>query len=317
MKHKDMVLSILDKNRGEAVSGEALATELGLTRSAVWKTVKALRKDGYMISSKSNSGYTLDSKCDLITEEKIRKGLKKQNVDIILLETVDSTNNYAKKLLTDGKTNSFLVVANAQTGGRGRHGKSFFSPKNGIYMSYVFFPDSDVADVVSVTSRAAVAVARAISNTSKINVGIKWVNDLYVENKKIAGILTEAVSDFEEMIAHSVVIGIGINFGDVGFPPELSDIATSIPLGLTTRSEVISEVVNELDIITHDLTDSSYINEYRARSVVINKEIKYTYRTETKYGRVTAINDDASLSVIGDDGVLLKLSSGEITLRVI
>ena len=318
MNQKDRVIEILDKNRGKTISGETLAEELGITRSAVWKIIKTLRKDGYRINSRSNAGYTLDRDFDIITEEKIRKGLSDAaNIDIILLDCVDSTNNYAKRLLTEGRTNDFLVVAKTQTKGRGRQGKSFFSPDSGIYMSYVFHPNTGVSDVVSVTSRAAVATARAVKKCTGIDVGIKWVNDIYIGDKKLAGILTEAISDFEEMITHSVIVGIGINFGDSNFPPELSDIAVSVPCSLTTRANIIAQVTRELISLTHDLADISYINEYRALSIVIGKEIKYTYRGQTKYGRVIGINDDSSLSVTGDDGIDVRLSSGEISLRIV
>ena len=200
---KEDILKTLSGARERYLSGQELAKTFGVSRNAVWKAVKALQADGVEIEAVTNKGYRLApgalTRFDIVLPE---------GVELYFYDSIDSTNTQAKRLLAEGLSGKALITANEQTAGRGRQGRSFYSPKNtGIYYSYVFHPKKTLADAVFITTAAAVSVIRAIERLSTVKPTIKWVNDVYVEGKKVCGILTEAVSDFESGALESVIAG--------------------------------------------------------------------------------------------------------------
>ncbi|MEG1870124.1 MAG: biotin--[acetyl-CoA-carboxylase] ligase, partial [Oscillospiraceae bacterium] len=215
MSVKSSVLQMLEANRGNSVSGQQLANELGVSRSAVWKAIKALETDGYAIEAVTNKGYLLASSNDLISAEGINNYLAAQykKLPITALKTVSSTNTHARMMAANGAKHGTIVVSEEQTNGKGRMGRTFFSPEgSGIYMSIILRPNTHTTNAVFITTAAAVAVCRAIAKLTVAKPTIKWVNDIILRDKKICGILTEAVTDFENGMVESVVVGIGINF---------------------------------------------------------------------------------------------------------
>ena len=214
MSSKSNILQILEKNRGTYVSGEELAQQLQISRSAIWKAISELKKEGYQIISVTNKGYCLSDATDVISAEGIGPYLTNGSQDMIhVFKTVDSTNLVAKKMALEQAPHGTVVLAEEQTAGRGRMGRSFHSPAgSGIYMSFILRPNLTSNDAVLITTAASVAVARAIEEVTHIHTGIKWVNDVYMNGKKICGILTEALTDFESGGIESIILGIGINF---------------------------------------------------------------------------------------------------------
>ncbi len=201
MSAKDKILEILEENRGNFVSGEFLAAQAQVSRAAVWKAITALRANGYDIQGVTKLGYTLAEDTDRLTAAGISACLSptlREQLTILSYDTLDSTNNEAKRQLAaeeiaDGKM--LLIAAEQQTAGRGRLGRSFYSPPDtGIYMSFVFTAAASLTDAVGITGAAAVAVARAVRSLTGKAPQIKWVNDVFLEDKKICGILTEAVT---------------------------------------------------------------------------------------------------------------------------
>ncbi len=318
MSLKDDVLLTLEEHRGSYVSGQEMAGALGVTRAAVNKAVTALKAGGYDIEASTKLGYRVLG--DVLSAPGIRAYLpeKYRDMEIVALRETDSTNNEAKRRLTAGHTGAALITAEKQTEGRGRRGRSFASPAGtGVYITLAVPTDAAISDAVSSTTRAAAAAASAIEDLTGRAVGIKWVNDLYLDGKKISGILTEAVSDFETGMTQTLIIGIGINLKSEGLPEELRDIAGAIDDESITRCEIIGKVAGAILDIVADLKDKSYIKEYKARSMVIGQFVTFSgdgYEDMT--GKAIDIDGDGGLVVKLPDGTEKILRSGEITLRV-
>ncbi|MDE6189108.1 MAG: biotin--[acetyl-CoA-carboxylase] ligase [Clostridia bacterium] len=321
MTLKKRLLQIFETHRGEALSGQQLADELQVSRNSVWKTVKTLQSEGYKILAATNKGYVLEKGNDILSEESLRVNLAEEykDVDVIVLSNTSSTNAEAMTRLMNGKIkHGALIVADEQSQGRGRMGKSFFSPKSGIYMSVCLCKNVEkLTDVTLITPAAAVAVRRSIAKYTNLDAKIKWVNDIYIGKKKVCGILTQADIDFESGKAGTFIVGIGVNFINQDFPDELKDKACALfdtqPSDVT-RSQIICEIYAELLKLTEDLTDRSFMREYKEYSLVVGKEIVYTINGEEKRGVVIDIDEDGGLLIKGDDGEV-KLTCGEISIR--
>ena len=236
---------------------------------------------------------------------------------------MDSTNTELKKRALDGGVHGLTLLAEEQTGGKGRLGRSFYSPPGtGIYMSILLRPEVTGADAVLITTAASVAVCRGIRNVLGIDTQIKWVNDIYYEDKKICGILTEAISDFELGRIDSVVVGIGINYQTDDFPDELQARAGCIGRGSgIPRNWLVASILEEFWNIYENLTGREFMEEYRGRSNVIGKEIRFLERGSWREAVARDIDHNGGLIVEykGEDGELLRrtLHTGEITLRVL
>ncbi len=319
MSLKERILAFLQINSGKYISGQQLADEFGVSRNAVWKAVNQIRSDGYTVDSVSNKGYCLSSESDVLSVHEITDNLKDsaKNLTVLVIDSVDSTNNYAKRMIINGNDKNMLIAANEQTSGRGRLGRSFFSPKNtGIYMSFLLHSELELSDAVSVTTAAAVAVVKAIEKLTYTRPSIKWVNDVYLGDKKICGILTEGISGFEQGIAQALIIGIGINLSTSDFPEAIKNTAGAINDKKLKRNALISEVANELCKIISELPDRSYIDDYRRYSMIIGKKIDF-YKNNIKYsGTAVDVDQSGGLIVKLNDGSMTTLTSGEITVRL-
>lgn len=234
-------------------------------------------------------------------------------------ESIDSTNNRAKALAQSGAEQGTIVIAESQTAGRGRFGRKFHSPEgSGVYLSIVFRPNFGAERAVMLTSMAAVAVARAIEAVAKVEASIKWVNDVYIGNKKVCGILCEAGLDFESGRMQYVVAGIGVNVGKIDFPDELTNIATSISNECgenIDRNRFIAELLNQLDALFPLLESGGFMQESRSRSNVIGKKIRVLQGERSYCAQAVDIDDDGSLIVIDECGKTQTLHSGEVSLR--
>ncbi|MBQ9708564.1 MAG: biotin--[Firmicutes bacterium] len=220
MTTKDAVLGALKEHRGEYLSGEELSGALHLSRTSIWKAIKTLREEGHIIEAVTNRGYMLIPDNRLITESGVREGLSdaNKNIPIHVYDVIDSTNLQARKLAQEGAPGSTVVIARQQTAGRGRLGRGFFTPREVIYLSIIIKPDFDLSKSVLITSAAAVAVAEAIEEVAGLEANIKWVNDVYVDGRKVCGILTEGITDLDTGRIEFLVIGIGLNTDVSNFP---------------------------------------------------------------------------------------------------
>lgn len=324
MSVKTQLLSILEANRGTDLSGEELAVRLGVSRTAVWKAMRSLREQGYQIEAVKNRGYRLQESTDVLSEEGIRLELQEpyRRFPILVHKVVDSTNIEAKRAALEDGVHGLTILAEEQRKGRGRRGREFYSPaQTGIYMSILLKPDLPGTDAILTTTAASVAVCRAIRKVLGMEAKIKWVNDVYIGDRKICGILTEAISDCEVGKIDTVIVGIGINYKTMDFPEELSGRAgcvaadTNIP-----RNRLVAAVLNEFWDIYEHLSERKFIDEYRAFSNVIGKEVRFQEKDVWKEGKALDIDSEGGLVVEfqDEDGQTKTcvLHTGEITLRV-
>ena len=330
MSVKTEILTLLEASRDKSLSGQDMAERLGVSRAAVWKAVKALQNEGYMVEAVNNRGYRLLEDSDVLSAEGIRLNLEKryQNCEIAIHKCLESTNLEVKKRALDGAGEGLVVLTEEQTAGRGRRGRSFASPRGtGIYMSFLFRPTPEQStDIVLITTAVSVAVCRAIRTVLHEEPTIKWVNDVYLRGRKICGILTEAVSDFESGRIDTVVVGIGINYREPegGFPEELRDVAGAVCTeeNSVPRNVLVAAVINELFSLYEGLSEKTYMEDYRRWSNVLGRKVRFTVGTGTGMesdmanGTAVDIDDDGGLVVRMEDGSEQVLRTGEITLRV-
>ena len=318
MSTKSKVLESLETNKPNFVSGEKLAQNLGLSRSAVWKAIKTLEREGYKIDSSTRKGYRLLDVNDLLSEEGIRLHLNNKQGDIFVFNKTASTNLEAKKLGIEGYKNGTIVVADEQIQGRGRFGRTFISPKGkGIYLSLIVKPlNMNIEEVSFSTILTVVGVMRALKKFTDQKIKIKWVNDLYVGTKKISGILTELVSDIESGNVDFIVVGIGININakESDFPRDLRKIATSINVGNFTRNEIIAEITNEVLNVFENFNKTDIIEEYKKNQLLIGKIISYEKDGLIKTGIAKDISSEGCL-VVEVDKKIEKLNSGEVSVQ--
>lgn len=320
MSTTEQLLRILESRRGDSISGEELAGALGITRAAVWKHIKKLRDDGYIINGVKNSGYCLAKEDDRLSAEGIRPFLNDPAVAdrVFVYDVLDSTNTEAKRRVLDGAEQGTVVIARRQTAGKGRLGRSFYSPEDkGIYLTVILRPKLSTPQAVSVTAVASVAVARAIEKVMGKSTDIKWVNDVYLHGKKICGILSEAVTDLESGRIEGIVVGIGINCTTV-FPDELGKVAGSIVEendSAAVRNQIAAEVINQMLDAEEMIKTGSYLEEYRRRSMVLGKQITILQEHGSCY-TAKDIGRNGELILVSADGAERILSSGEVSIRL-
>ena len=331
MPVKDEVRKALHDNREEFLSGEQLSEKLGVSRAAIWKAVKALREEGLCIEAVTNKGYILSSSSELVSEGMLCRAIKGhcRQGHVHVFDVTDSTNLQAKKLVLDRMaSHGSLVFANQQTAGRGRLGRDFHSPRNGIYMSIVIEPEFDMSHSGLVTVSAAAAVAEALHQICGIDAQIKWVNDVYVEGRKVCGILTEAMTDFETGAIEALIIGIGINTNTDDFPEKIRGIAGAVSLEDAKAKAALIAKVSELvleNVQQIGKRHPAFMKIYRDRSMVLGRDItvykgKYREDPTVEIGgtkaKAMAIDDEGGLLVKYRNGKEENLTTGEVSVRV-
>ena len=356
MTTRENVFDVLSRSEGEAVSGEKLAEICGVSRAAIWKAINALREQGLQIEGTTNGGYQLKDD-DIFSDELFRQTFASNYPDfseshIECFKEIDSTNTYAKRILAEcgnlrdssgalteagKKYHKAIFIAEKQTAGRGRLGRTFVSPeKTGIYISVIYAPKGGITNPARLTACAAVAICRAIKNVvcklpegTSIEPQIKWINDIFVNGKKVCGVLAEGVANFESGMIEAAVVGMGINIkkNTTAFEGQLADVvgtledATSAKI---SRIDIAAEVAGQvLKIFEEDASSEAahkaIIKEYKEASFLIGRELtvypligdeKSSYKATA-----TDIDDNAGLIVTLEDGSKRTLSSGEVSLK--
>lgn len=322
MTSKSKVLHLLEQHRGQYLSGEELAKTLEISRSGVWKAVKELQKEGYAIAAGTNKGYCLASDSDLLSSEGILAYWPDGKAELLHVhKQLDSTNSEAKRMAVSGALHGTVILAEEQSGGRGRLGRSFYSPPgSGIYMSVILHPQVSAAQSILVTTGACVAICRAIEAVTGLTCAIKWVNDIYCRQRKVCGILTEAVTNFETGTIESIVLGIGINFKrrDEDFPEDILGKAGALyqtETGGITRNRLVAAVLQELQALDEMLQTGSFMEEYRQRSLVLGKTVQVLSRGGSRTAQVLEIDDTGALVVRYEDGSDGVVNTGEVSIR--
>lgn len=319
MSIKSELLEVLTAHKGECVSGEKIGEQLHCTRAAVWKAVKALREEGYTILSGTNRGYVLTESSDALSADGIKAKLKKKDVPVTVLEVTTSTNRAAKQAgIAENAPHGTVIAARCQTEGSGRRGRRFYSPaESGLYFTVVLRPPKDVQDSLLLTTAAAVAAVRGVEEVCRVALSIKWMNDLYLNEKKVGGILTEAVTDFESGAIEFVVVGIGLNLYEPenGFPKELQKKAGAILAKDTPvdRSALMAAIVNNL---LEEAQKEEISPLYRERNIVPGKKVTVTTSHREYDGEALEILPDGRLVVRDEKGREESLAFGDISLRM-
>lgn len=322
MTVKEKIKIIFESRKGEYISGEELAAEAGCTRGAVWKAVKSLEAEGYRIDAVTNKGYCLTSENDIISEEGIRKYLETDCIsDIHVYRTVDSTNLVMKKIAAEGAKEGTLVVSGEQSAGRGRLGREFFSPPDsGIYMSILLRPSMEASDAIRITTAAAAATSETIERITGKKTGIKWVNDIYTENRKVCGILTEASFNIEFGGFEYVVPGIGINVYEPegGFPDEILGVAGAVLKDrvFDTRNKIIAGIAESFMKYYSDINSGSYFESYEKRLMWKGRKINVISPSGTVPAVLKGVDRECRLIVEYENGETGIVSSGEISIRL-
>ncbi len=256
---------------------------------------------------------------DKLCGKKILSLVKKQDFyNLIVLDSVNSTNSYIKELAVSGTPHATTVIADSQTNGRGRLGRDFFSPcGTGIYMSILIDPTKIKLPASYLTIAAGVAVCRTLTDICDDSPSIKWVNDIFMHGKKVCGILAESVINSETNTPSYVIVGIGINVSTAAeiFPGKLNEIAGSVFPENITRNEIIAKLLDEFDNICANAEIENLVDEYKKYSLVLGKKISFTKNGKAFSGTAIDINLDGNLVVILEDGQEIILSSGEVSLR--
>ncbi len=324
MSLKENVLKLLEENRGIYLSGEELAQRFNVTRSAIWKIIKSLEKEGYQIEGLRKKGYALSDDTNILSAAAIEKYLEHDSFfQIEVFKTVDSTNEVAKRKAIDGAEEGSVWISEEQTAGKGRKGKSFYSPPStGLYMSLLLRPDFPPMTASLLTAAAAVAVAESLETVVEVKAGIKWVNDVFVEKKKICGILTESAMSVENNGLDYVIVGIGVNIQPPkeGFPTDLESIAGSVLKTSAShgdiRNRIAAEILKRLLGYYRELEYRTFLSGYKSRLFFLGKEIDVLLPKETKTAEALDITDDCHLLVRYADGTIDELDSGEISIKI-
>ena len=322
MDTKHRVLEILEKNRGKSVSGEYIAGLLNLSRNMIWKAIKSLRDDGYVIEAVTNKGYRLTNENDILAAEGIKPFLASAHMadNIKVHRELDSTNREAKALAIAGAPHGSVIIAERQVSGRGRRDRDFFSPPGrGLYMSMIL--NSDMLGFhhpTAITAFAAVCVCEAIEGICDLKPAIKWVNDIFLNGRKICGILTEVISDFETRHIREIIIGIGVNINtlDEDFPDSLQGLAGSLyPDGKAniTRNQLAAEIINRV-FSAEKPGEAQIFERYRSRLFMLNTEVAIIKDGEKCAVKALDIDDSGHLLVKTQEGEILTLVSDEVKI---
>lgn len=324
MSTKENLLMLLDEARGTFVSGEEIAAKLQVSRGAIWKAVKALQTEGYEIQAVTRRGYCLAENTDVLTPLSVTRHLKgaAAKLKVEVYPELPSTNRMAKEQMMQQDIQEVVILSEHQTEGRGRKGRGFFSPpQTGLYMSVLLRPRISIQDATLLTAAAAVAVAETLEQVSGKKTQIKWVNDIFQDGKKVAGILTEAGMSIENSHVEYAILGIGVNVftPEKGFPPELEQagaVFSSCEQKGGIRGRIAAEIINRLVPLSQSLQDRSFLEEYRRRSMVLGQKITVLDGHETREAVALGMDDQCHLQVRYENGEEKFLSGGEISIRV-
>lgn len=319
---KSKILNALRKQDGY-VSGQELCERFGVTRTAIWKGINQLKEEGYVIEAVPKRGYCLVSSPDSIMEAELRSRMETAwaGRKVKYLETVDSTNNYAKKLAEDGAVHGTLVVADYQAGGKGRRGRTWVTPHgSAVAMSIILRPVLPPSRASMLTLVAGMAVAAGIRQVTGLDAKIKWPNDIVVNGKKTTGILTELSAQMEAI--NYVVIGIGINTNVEEFPEELRETATSLHFETghpVNRAQIICACMKAFEEFYEKFMESQNMSALKAdyQSLLANMDtgVRVLEPGNEYTGIARGIDDEGELLVEKEDGTVTRVYAGEVSVR--
>lgn len=319
---RERILALLRESK-DYLSGQELCEMLSVSRTAVWKAVNSLKAEGYRIEAVRNRGYRLVSSPDVLLSEEIKSLLTTTwwGRDILYFERIDSTNNEIKRQAENGASEGLLVIAEEQTAGRGRHGRSWVSPSGtGIWMSFLLRPHMEPAKAPMITLIAALACAKAIRRATNLDAFIKWPNDIVIDGRKVTGILTEMSAEMTSI--HYVTMGIGMNVNMKTFPAEIAQTATSLALvkgQRIARSGLVAAFGKYFEeCYGQFVQDASLVNlipEYEELLVNRGCDVIVAGEKDRTVQKALGINQDGELLVQDGQGTVRAVRAGEVSIR--
>lgn len=321
---RSQILNLLKQANHKFLSGEELAEILNVSRTAIWKHIKALRDNGYDIESVPRSGYRLITSPDLLSSEEIKASISTKILgsDIKYFDSIDSTNTQAKKIATDASDGT-IIISEEQVGGRGRLSRSFFAPKGkGIWFSIILKPNFLPQEAPKCTLMAAVAITKAIEEETNIKVGIKWPNDILYDNKKLVGILTEMNAEMDRINYIIIGMGINVNISTEEMPDDIKDIAISLSQisgNKVSRLNLLNKILYHLEklyIISQEKGFTPIFDEWRKYSITLNQSIRVIGTNETLEGVAVDIDEDGAL-LVNINGQIKRVLAGDVSIRPI
>lgn len=319
--HKDDILQILMRSRDAYVSGADLARTMGVTRTAIWKHIRALERDGYRVAAVPSKGYRLAVVPDAILVSEVARGLPTQTIgrEIRSYPELASTNALAMDLAQQGAVDGAIVIAETQSGGKGRLGRSWLSPRGNLYLSAVLRPMVPTHKAPLITLMGAVAVASSIRKQLGLPAGIKWPNDILISGRKVCGLLTEMSAE-PDRIRHIVLgIGVNVNMDLKELPPDVRSRSTSLAVesgGTVDRTRLLRELLVELDHWYGCFLnrEADVLRGWEAMNVTLGNRVSVSGAGSTLEGVARGIDAEGRLTLLLDDGTSRQVASGDVTI---
>lgn len=319
---KTKILTILRESE-DYISGQELCNSLGVSRTAIWKVIGALKDEGYEITAVQNKGYKLTGAPEILSESELKSRIHTQwaGKTLYYLEETGSTNNDCKHYLENGDTHGTLVVAGMQNSGKGRRGRTWISPPGTtISFSLGLKPDFMPDKASMLTLVMALAVSKAIKQVTGLETGIKWPNDIVVNKKKVCGILTEMSAEMDYI--DNVIIGVGINVNQESFEEEIAQTATSLHIEMgqkVSRAAIIQAAMEYFEFYYEKFVEScdlsTIIGEYNEKLVNLSAQVRVLDPRGEYDGVAKGIDEEGQLLVEKLDGSLEKVYAGEVSVR--
>lgn len=319
LKIKNKVLETLYEKKGEFVNIDELVSGLEIPASSIKEHIKSLIDEGYTVEISPDGEFRLKEDLTLILPHKLKEDLKTNYIgnQIHYFRNVDSTNEVAKKLAKEGAPEGTVVIAESQSRGRGRRGKPWVSPLGGAWMSLILRPKVLPANAPQLTFTAGVAAAKTMKDEYNLDIGIKWPNDVLIDNKKVCGILTEISTDIDAIDYVVVGIGIDANIDIELIPPELRDTTTSLKTELNediSRIILVQKFLGNFEEMYEEFNKGNFsdiLNKWRKYSKTIGRKVEIRKGTGFIRGEAVGVNHDGALILELEDGSLKKIISGE------
>ncbi|WP_051564473.1 biotin--[acetyl-CoA-carboxylase] ligase [Desulfovermiculus halophilus] len=317
---KTQILAAL--RRASWISGQALADAAGISRAAIWKHIHALRREGYTIQASSGRGYRLEHAPDHLSPEGVHAGLQTELLgrNLICRRSIDSTQNLAKSLGRQGAPEGTAVLAENQTQGRGRRGRSWASIPHGVAVSLILRPKTSPDKAPHFPLLAGTALARAVSRVCGIWPGLKWPNDLLISGRKVIGILAELEAEMDRISAIYLGIGLNINAEAEDIPPDLASVATSLRIQAgrkIDRLDLVRALLEELEAAyyAYRLQGFGPIREaWKEHNITLGRQVRISSGREIITGTAVDINEDGALRVRTEEQELVTVSAGDVQL---
>ncbi len=319
--YKDKILNLLRSSESGFLSGQELATKLGISRTMVWKHIKSLEQEGFGIEAVPSQGYRISSVPDLLRTDDIRHGLKTRTIGrrVHLEREVGSTNTLAMEMASRGAPDGTVVLAETQTGGRGRLGRNWISPAGNLYLSVILRPDIPTYKAPLITLMGAVAVATAIRTSCGLPASIKWPNDIFLSGKKVSGLLTEMSAE-PDRVKHIVLgIGVDVNMELTQLPVDLRDFTTTLASeagGRIDRTALLRQVLRELDrwYGIFLANDADVLRAWESLNVTTGERVTVSGQGVKFEGTARGIDSEGRLLVEVEGGAVRTVAAGDVTI---